>query len=57
MLALFRCQTGEGATPSQQFVVTAVFDQATILEDEDLVDVANGGQAMGDDHHRAAALR
>src|SRR5699024_10500118 len=42
-------QIGVGATGSEQFVAIAMFDDATLLHDEDRVGVADRGEAMGDD--------
>ena len=33
----------------KEFFGFALFDQAALVEDEDVIDVANGGEAVGDD--------
>ena len=43
-----------GAAQGDELVVVAVFDDASVLQDEDAVGVPDGGEAVGDDQGGAA---
>ena len=46
---LFEVHAFVVAFAAEEFLGCSVFDDAAVVEDEDLVDVADGGQAVGDD--------
>ena len=47
-------ERGVAAAGADQLVVGAVLDEPAALDGEDAVGAAHGGQAVGDDQHRAA---
>ena len=52
---LLQVHAGVVAFALQKFVGFALFDEAAVVEDENPIDIANGGQAVGDDKGGAAA--
>lgn len=47
-------ETGVSAAKSKELVVGAVFDDAAMAENEDLIGVTDGGESMSDDEAGAA---
>ena len=47
-------QAGVGSVEGEEGIVGAAFDDFTVVEDEHLIGLADGTQAMGDDETGAA---
>jgi hypothetical protein len=50
----FLVETGVNAAKGEEMVMGAVFDDTAVAENEDLIGVADGGEAMSDDKAGAA---